>query len=90
MQLHSANKYELKDLHQEIGFYDRKIAYCQEHEQFDSEGERASALKKLMTKRESLVKKAAELSKNGIETDPRYLPRSLREAEAASPAKSGA
>ena len=38
------SKYELKDLHQEIDFFDRKIAYCKTYETFASEEARAAAL----------------------------------------------
>jgi hypothetical protein len=70
----------LKDLYEEIGFLDRKIAYCQTHETFDSDQARASALQKLMTKRNPLVKAALEMAGRGIQCDPKYLPRSLRES----------
>lgn len=74
-----ASKYDLKDLHQEIDFFDRKIAYCRTHETFESEQEREAALQKLITKRESLVKSVTEAISRGIEYDPKYLPRSLRQ-----------
>ncbi len=83
MQLHPQNKYHLKDLHQEIDFYDRKIAYCQTHEKFESEDARASAVQKLQTKRKTLVKKAADLASKGIEFDAKDLPRSFRNEEVA-------
>lgn len=72
-----ASKYELKDVYQEIDLYDRKIAYCRDHEAFDSDQDRAAALQKLTTKRETLVKTAREANSRGIECDPRFLPRSL-------------
>lgn len=84
MQLRPVSKYDLKDLHQEIDFFDRKIAYCQNYEQFESEDERATALRKLMTKRESLVKSALDAVSRGIEFDPKYLPRSLKESVGAA------
>ena len=34
------SKFALNDLHQEIDFLDRKIAYCQSFEQFESQEER--------------------------------------------------
>ncbi len=77
------SKYALKDLHQEIDFYDRKIAYCQKYEKFDSEELRAASLKKLVTKRESLVKAALAMSSRGVVCDPKYLPRSFK-AQAAT------
>lgn len=70
----------LKELHQEIDLFDRKIAYCQNFEKFDSEQERSSAVQKLGTKREALVKIARGMASRGIECDPKYLPRSFKEA----------
>lgn len=74
------NKYELKDLHQEIDFFDRKIAYCQNLEKFETEEERATTLKKLVTKRATLVKTALAMAGRGVECDPKYLPRSFKAA----------
>jgi hypothetical protein len=79
------SKYALKDLHQEIDFFDRKIAFCQAHEKFSSEDDRASALHKLTTKRESLVKTAVAMANRGIECDPRYLPRSFGQPSVGQP-----
>lgn len=73
-------KYELKDLHQEIDYYDRKIAYCQTLEPYATEDARAEALKKLVTKRETLVKEAKGMAERGVEFDEKYLPRSFRAA----------
>lgn len=72
------SKSALKDLHQEIDFFDRKIAYCQNYEKFESEGDRAAALRKLVTKRASLVKAALGMASRGIVCDPKYLPRSFK------------
>ncbi len=79
-------KYELKDLHQEIDLFDRKIAYCKTYETFASEDARAAALQKLVTKRETLVKTAVEAVKNGVECDPKYLPRSFKQQAAGEAA----
>lgn len=82
------SKYALKDLHAEIDLFDRKIAYCQGYEKFDTEQARTSALHKLVTKRENLVKSALAMASRGIECDPKYLPRSFKAAaEAAEVAK---
>ncbi|HYH00885.1 MAG TPA: hypothetical protein VD837_17285 [Terriglobales bacterium] len=78
MQVKQDSKYALKDLHQEIDLFDRKIAYCSSHERFDSEEARAVAVKKLATKRETLVKTAVAMANRGIECDPKYLPRSFK------------
>jgi hypothetical protein len=78
MQARLPSKYGLKDLHQEIDLFDRKIAYCEKNEAFESGEKRAAALRKLITKRESLVKAALEMASKGIECDPKYLPRSFK------------
>jgi hypothetical protein len=78
MQSPPASKYHLKDLHREIDLFDRKIAYSQSYEKFDSEYERESAVQKLITKRQSLVKMAAAMASQGIEYDPKELPRSFK------------
>lgn len=80
MELVSANRYQLQDLHKEIDYFDRKIAYCHDFEKFDSETARASALKKLETKRASLVKVATELTSRGVRCNPKFLPRSFKAA----------
>ena len=72
------SKYALKDLHEAIDLFDRKIAYCQTHEKFDSEDARASALHKLVTKRETLVKAALAMASRGVECDAKHLPRSFK------------
>jgi hypothetical protein len=76
------SKFALNELHQEIDFFDRKIAYCQSLEKFDSPDERESALRKLATKRGSLVKTALAMAGRGIEGDPKHLPRSFKQADA--------
>jgi hypothetical protein len=78
------SKYALKDLHEQIDLFDRKIAYCRDHEKFDSEQARTSALQKLVTKRESLVKAALAMASRGVECDPKYLPRSFKAAAEVS------
>jgi hypothetical protein len=80
MQARPDSKYALKDLHEEIDLFDRKIAYCEEYEQFDSQQARQSALQKLVTKREALVKAALAMASRGVECDPKYLPRSFKAA----------
>jgi len=84
MQARPPSKYHLKDLYQEIGFYDRKIAYCQNFEKFDSEEERSRAVKKLARKRRTLVQSAAAMASTGVECDPSQLPRSLKSAESSA------
>jgi hypothetical protein len=86
MQAKPLTRYDLNDVHKAIDLYDRKIAYCKNFEVFDSEQARATALQKLVTKRESLVKTAAEAASRGITSDPKYLPRSFKQATAAKAA----
>jgi hypothetical protein len=76
------SKFTLNELHQEIDFFDRKIAYCQSFEKFDSQDERDSAMRKLATKRGSLVKTALAMADRGVECDPKRLPRSFKQAAA--------
>lgn len=80
------SKYALKDLHREIDLYDRKIAYCQNYEKFDTEEARAAALKKLGTKRETLVTAALGMASRGVVCDPKYLPRSFKTQASTSEA----
>jgi hypothetical protein len=80
MQANSYSKYVLKDLHEAIDLFDRKIIYCQTHEEFDSSGARTAALQKLSAKRAALVKTALALTDLGVECDPRVLPRSFAQA----------
>lgn len=80
MQSKPLNLYALKDVHQEIDLFDRKISYCQKYERFESEGARASALQKLIKRREILVRLALEAVRNGIHCDPKFLPRSFKES----------
>ena len=83
MPVRPDTKFALRELHEEIDLFDRKIAHCQTHEKFDSEEARASALKKLVTNRETLVKIARAMASRGVECDPKYLPRSFKEPEAS-------
>ena len=77
------NKFALRELYEEIDLFDRKITHCQVHEKFGSEEARASALKKLIANRETLVKTARAMASRGVECDPKYLPRSFKEPEAS-------
>jgi len=87
MPRHPANTGHLDDLHKEIDYFDRRIAHSQNIEKFDSELGRASAVQKLVTKRESLVKAAAEITAMGIPYNPKYVPRSFKKATAEAEAK---
>jgi hypothetical protein len=72
------DKYFLRDLHQEIDLYDRKLAYLEKHVNFASPADREEAEKKLLSKRAPLEKTALELVASGVEYEEKDLPRSLR------------
>jgi hypothetical protein len=72
------DKYFLRDLHQEIDLYDRKLAYLSEHTDFATPGEREEAESKLRAKRALLEKSARELASSGVEYNDKDLPRSFR------------
>jgi len=72
------DKYFLRDLHQEIDLYDRKLAYLGQFAEFASSGEREEAEKRLLAKRAPLEKVALELAASGVEYDEKDLPRSFR------------
>jgi hypothetical protein len=72
------DKYFLRDLHQEIDLYDRKLASLDQFEQFASPTERDEAQKKLLAKRAPLEKTALELVAAGVEYQEKDLPRSFR------------
>jgi len=72
------DKYYLRDLHQEIDLYDRKLAYLDKFAEFASPGDRAEAEKGLRAKRAPLEKTALELVASGVEYEEKDLPRSFR------------
>jgi hypothetical protein len=72
------DKYFLRDLHQEIDLYDRKLAYLDKFVEFASPGDREEAEKGLRAKRAPLEKAALELAASGVEYDEKDLPRSFR------------
>jgi len=74
-------KYFLRDLHQEIDLYDRKLAYLTNYVEFASPGEREEAEKKLQAKRAPLERTARELAASGVEFEAKDLPRSFRAEE---------
>jgi hypothetical protein len=79
MQANSYSKYVLRDLHEAIDLFDRKIDYCQTTEKFDNSEERAKALQKLSSKRGALVKTAMALRALGVESGNSFLPRSFKD-----------
>lgn len=72
------DKYFLRDLHQEIDLYDRKLDYLDKFVQFASPEEREEAQGKLQSKRAPLEKTALSLAAEGIEYEEKDLPRSFR------------
>ncbi|UWZ83282.1 hypothetical protein [Occallatibacter riparius] len=72
------DKYFLRDLHQEIDFYDRKLAYLDQFGEFATAAERELAEKGLRAKRAPLEKAALELRASGVEFEEKDLPRSFR------------
>lgn|SRR5690242_13282595 len=72
------DKYFLRDLHQEIDFYDRKLADLSKYVEFASLQDREEAENKLVSKRALLEKTAMELAASGVEYDNKDLPRSFR------------
>ncbi len=72
------DRYFLRDLHQEIDLYDRKIAYLDKFVEFASPADREEAEKGLQAKRAPLEKAALELAASGVEYDEKDLPRSFR------------
>ncbi|MGA8042279.1 MAG: hypothetical protein WCA37_05695 [Terracidiphilus sp.] len=72
------DKYFLRDLHQEIDLYDRKLAYLVQFAEFASPGDRELAEKGLRAKRAPLEKNALELVASGVEYEDKDLPRSFR------------
>jgi hypothetical protein len=77
LEANTYSKYALRDLHESIGLLDRKINHCQALEAFDSQEVREATLRKLASKRASLVKAALALTASGVGFDPKFLPRSL-------------
>ena len=72
------DRYFLRDLHQEIDLYDRKLAYLDKFGEFASPADREEAAKGLLAKRAPLEKVALELAASGVEYDEKDLPRSFR------------
>jgi len=72
------DKYYLRDLHQEIDLYDRKLAYLGHYVEFPSPADREEAENKLLAKRAPLERTALELVASGVEYEEKDLPRSFR------------
>lgn len=72
------DKYFLRSLHQEIDFYDRKLAYLGKYVDFATPADKKEAEKGLLTKRAALEKTARQLAASGVEYKDAELPRSFR------------
>ncbi|HET9698021.1 MAG TPA: hypothetical protein VFP40_14205 [Terriglobales bacterium] len=72
------NKYNLRDLHQEIALTDRKISHAQNVEPFEDENDRITAVSKLQNRREELVRTAEAMAERGVEYDLKDLPPSMK------------
>ena len=71
------DKYFLRSVHQEIDFYDRKLAHIRKHVDFASSADRDEAESRLISKRAALEKTARELVADGVEFSDAELPRSF-------------
>lgn len=73
-------KYYLRSVHEEIALFDRRLAHLEKYETFASDEERELAVRKMATKRKSLVTIAQRLVADGVEFAASELPKSLRPA----------
>ena len=73
-------KYYLRSIHEEIALFDRKLAHLEKYETFASDEERGQAMRKIVTKRKSLVTIAQRLVAEGVDFNASELPKSLRPA----------
>lgn len=74
----SSGKYQLKSLHEEIDFLDRKLAHLYKYENFATDNERHASAEKLSTKRNLLIRKAQQMIDQGVEFQEIQRPKSLR------------
>jgi hypothetical protein len=72
------DKYSLRELHQEIDLYDRKLAHLAKFAEFASCTDREEARSKMLAKRAPLEKTALKLVAAGVEYEEKDLPRSFR------------
>jgi hypothetical protein len=72
------DRYFLRDIHQEIDLYDRKLAYLENFVEFASTTDRDEAKSKMLAKRAPLERTALELVASGVEYEEKDLPRSFR------------
>lgn len=72
------DKYFLRDLHQEIDLYDRKLAYLDKFVHFALPADRKDAQQRLLRRRAPLEKTARQLAASGVEYHEKDLPRSFR------------
>ena len=74
------DKYFLRDIHQEIDLYDRKLAYLKKYVDFATPADREEAQKRMLAQRAPLEMTARELAASGVEFEDKDLPRSFRTA----------
>ena len=72
------NKYNLRDLHQEIALTDRKISHAQNVESFENKNDRITAVSKLQDRREVLVTIAEGMAERGVEYNVKDIPPSMK------------
>jgi len=77
------DKYFLRELHQEIDLYDRKLAYLDKFVEFASSTDREEAKSRMLAKRAPLEKTALQLVASGVEYEEKDLPRSFRTMDLA-------
>lgn len=71
------DRYFLRDLHQEIDLFDRKLAYLNNHMEFAAPADREEAREKLLAKRALMEKTARGLAASGVQFEDKDLPRSF-------------
>lgn len=72
------NRIRLKELYEEIDYYDRLIEHCQTGQRFESEHERAQEMSRLNRRRDRLVREADKLGRSGVKPPDRFEPRSFK------------
>ena len=83
------DKYFLRDIHQEIDLYDRKLAYLNNYVEFACSGDREEAKNRLLARRAPLERTARELAASGVEFEAKDLPRSFRTGVSNATARNG-
>lgn len=74
----SPERFQLKTLHEDISLLDRKLAHLKNYETFETDALRDAAVRKMLTRRETLVQKARRMTADGVAYLPSEVPLSLR------------